>query len=188
MVKFKEIETKYFADNINLKDFKKFAKSLNPIKYIEASGFDYYFTKNNAFTRYRAGELHELTKKEQTTSKNNYIRTEINMRIVPETTEEKTLEKVTEFVAQDGYKFNFSIFKSCFIYYYTSFDLVYYIVFDSNMKEQGRFLEIEMLEDYPWESVEQVWSELLKIESQLAPLGIKPKNRITKSLYQMFKK
>jgi hypothetical protein len=188
MVKFTEVETKYHADNMHLKDFKKFAKSLNPIKYIEASGFDYYFTKNKSFTRYRAGDLHELTKKRQTDKANNYIRTEINMRIVPEDTEEKTLEKVTAFVAEDGYKFNFSIFKSCFIYFYPSFDLVYYIIFDSNMKEQGRFFEIEMLEDYPWESLEQVWEDLLKIEKQLAPLGIKPSNRINKSLFQMFKK
>lgn len=185
-----EIEFKYSADKIKLSDFKHLCNTLNPRSYVEASGYDFYYTKGakDPIGRYRAGDLNEITFKLPTSSKNNFIRRETNLRFMPEATVEKTAAKASEMMDILGYKFNFSIFKTCFIYYYNNFNLVYYIVSDADMVEQARFLEIEMLEDYPWESVQQAWSELMSIEKILKPLGIKSKTRLTKSLFQMFKK
>lgn len=182
--KFKEIETKYRVTNLSLSAFMKLAKSLNPKSYIEAAGYDYYYVNENGDAiRYRAGTLHELTVKKKTSDKNNFVRREVNQPIKP-----KSLDTVEAFCDMLGYKLNFSIFKVCFIYYFENFDLVYYVLQDDNLHEIDRFLEIEMFEDYPWISEDQAWTELLKVEAELKPLGITKANRIKKSLFEMFKK
>lgn len=183
-MQFKEVETKYRVSALKLQAFTDLATSLSPVKFIEAAGYDYYYVKDTTdFIRYRAGSLHELTVKKKLADKNNFIRTEINMGV-----KEQSLEIIEAFCASLGYKFNFSIFKTCFIYYYEHFDLVYYVVYDNNMKELDRFVEIEMLETYEWESPEAAWAKLLEIEQLMKPLGITPQSRIKKSLFEMLQK
>lgn len=187
MVKFTEIEFKYRAEDIKLSDFKKAALALLPVKILDVSGFDHYFTnKDNDFLRYRAGDKPELTMKKKLKDSNNYIRIEVNLGLDRTISKEKQTDVVTKFCDQLGYSPNFSIFKSCSIYFYDTFNLVYYAVYDDNMKELDRFIEIEMDEEYPWSSDTQAWDALTEIEQKLKPLGISPQARIKRSLFEMF--
>jgi adenylate cyclase class IV len=185
---FKEIETKYEVPNLKLTEFNALCQSLTPVKYIEAAGYDYYFTSPSDpsdFMRYRAGDRQELTRKRKTKLANNYVRDEWNLLLA----HGQPLSKIAGFCSSLGFpKLNFCIFKACFIYYFEKFDLVYYVVYDEDMKEVNRFLEIEMLEDYPWQSEEQAWQELENVETSLTSLGINSKNRVSESLFEMFRK
>ncbi len=184
-VNFMEVETKYRVPGLKLPLFRGMAESLKPKRYIEAAGYDYYYVKDgDEFIRYRAGDLHQLTIKKKTLEANNYVRHEVNLGLKPQ----DRRHTVDAFCAALGYKYNFAIFKSCFIYYFEEFDVVYYTVYDENMDEVERFLEIEMLEDYPWPSQEAAWARLLEIEHQLKPLGITPQSRVKRSLFEMFRK
>jgi len=182
---FTEIETKYDASEVSLQDFKNIIKD-NEIeikKRLLVSSFDsYYVDKNDQFIRYRYNEGHgELTIKRKTQEHHNFNRIEVNIPTAGDN--EKA---VTEFVSLLGYSHNFSIYKTCDIYWTDKVDLVYYVVYDKEFKELRRFIEIEALEDYPWESEEQVWNEITKYEKMLEPLGIKPQNRLRKSLFETF--
>lgn len=181
-----EVETKYRADKLKLSDFVELATSLNPKRYVETGGYDYYFVNKDGtdFCRFRAGDRYELTTKRKTVGDNNYVREEYNLLIAPG----EPLEKVAGFCRSVGYpSLNFKIYKSCFIYYYDTYDLVYYVVFDSDMRELDRFVEIEMLETYPWDNPKQAWAELVKIEESLSCIGISKDSRLNQSLFEMFR-
>lgn len=182
----KEIEYKYRVPDLRLTAFHEAGKALCPTSYIEASGTDYYFTnEHGSFVRYRAGDRQEFTTKYKTTSRNNYVRDEFNLLIG----KGQPLERIASFLTSVGYsRLNFQIFKSCFIYYYEKFDLVYYVVYDPDMKELDRFLEIEMLEDYPWKSEREAREYLAKVERGLNGLGAQPVNRESKSLFERYRK
>lgn len=186
-MKFTEVEYKYRVPALKLTGFHEIAKALIPVSYVEASGYDYYFTdpKGQDFVRYRAGDRQELTTKRKTSTTDNYVRDEFNLMIG----KGQTLERIAGFLGSLGYpRMNFCIFKSCFIYYFAKFDLVFYVVFDQDMKEVDRFLEIEMLEDYPWESEAEARAELNKIESTLGHLGATKTKRESKSLFERYRK
>lgn len=186
---FKEIETKYNAKKIKLKDFDTFCKSLNPVSEKQIGSYDYYYVKSETeFLRYRSGTKPELTIKRKTKAQNNYIRVEVNLPINPKTSENKRLKIVEAFCNGLGFFHNFVIYKTCHIYYYKNFNFVFYVVFDENLKEKARFIEIEMDEEYPWPNEATAWSELLKIEEKLKAFGITYKHRISESLYEMFRK
>lgn len=148
------------------------------------SSYDDYFTNNkDEFIRYRHGDdIGELTIKRKTTDLNNNNRVEVN---VP--TDGKSSTAITAFVGLLGYKKNFSIFKTCKIAFLEKAVIVYYVVYDENLNEKKRFIEIEASEQYNWSSEEEAWAEVMKYEKILAPLGITPKNRLKKSLFELFK-
>ena len=90
--KFLEIECKYNGDDINRIAFKDLAKSLNPKSFIYVESKDvYYVRQENEFLRYRmaaenkkGGEdehRSELTFKKKHIDQNNWVRTEVNLRI-----------------------------------------------------------------------------------------------------------
>ena len=188
-MKFKEIETKYSAVDIKLEDFKSLCKSLKPLKEKKVSSYDYYYTKSRKeFIRYRAGVRPELTVKKKTSDRNNYVRVEINLPLGSSLTATHTLETVEAFCAALGFNHNFTIYKTCQIYDYEAYNLVYYVVYDRKRKELARFIEIEMSEEYPWRTKTDAWSSLLKIEKKLKILGITNRHRISRSLYEMFRK
>lgn len=188
-MKFKEIETKYSADKIRLEDFKEFCIGLRPKSEKQASSYDHYYEKRlNEFLRYRAGLRPELTVKKKTKDKNNFVRTEINLPLDQDISEKKRMKIVDAFCGHLGFLHNFTIYKVCHIYYYDKFNLVYYIVFDENLQEQLRLIEIEMDEDYDWPSNAAAWRALLKIEKKFKKLGITKKDRINKSLYETLRK
>lgn len=183
---FFEIETKYRAQDIKLREFRKLAETLKPKKFKLAESYDHYFVRSEAdFIRFRAGTSPELTMKQKLNDKNNFIRTEVNLRI--EDQDEATVQK---FCSLLGYQPNFSIFKACWIYWYESFNIVYYIIYedDRRLKELDRFIEIEMSESKEWKDEGEAWDELVKIEKAMGQLGLSAQARIKKSLFEMFRK
>jgi adenylate cyclase class IV len=186
-MEFKEIEMKYDADEIKLEDFKKAILENNlPIsKHLLVSSYDAYFTNDkNEFIRYRfTADRGELTIKRKTSERSNIERVEVNI-----STDGDNLEAVTAFNELLGYHHNFTIYKTCDIYWTGKVDLVYYVVYDKEFKELRRFIEIEALESAEWESEEEAWKEISKYEKMLEPLGITPKNRLRKSLFEVFSK
>jgi adenylate cyclase class IV len=181
---FKELETKYYADDIDMADFIKLVQPLNPTWMMVSSYDDYFVNDSDEFIRYRYHEhMGELTIKRKTTGANNNNRVEVN---VP--TDGKSGAAIEAFASLLGYKKNFSIFKTCKIAFLEKAVLVYYIVYDENLNEKKRFIEVEAKEDYAWASEEEAWAMVVQYEDMLAPLGISAKNRLKKSLYEMFKK
>lgn len=185
--KYLEIETKYRADSLSLTDFVEFCASRNPERVVNASGFDYFYESSKdpgAFCRHRIGlDSNQLTFKRKLADNNNYIRTEHNLDL-----RGANREQVAALCQEFGYSHNFSLYKNCFVYAYENYTLVFYIVYDEDLHELGRFIEIEMKEDYPWESEEQAWSQLLVFEKLLKPLGISPQARVKRSLFELYKK
>lgn len=179
-----EIETKYRADEIDLSSFMAYCQERGPDKYIMASGWDHFFdsSKIEGFARHRVGaDFNQLTYKRKTTDKNNYVRQEDNLDLLPSV----TAAQVTSFLGKFGYKHNKSIFKNCFIYKYPTSTLVYYAIYSESLKEIGRFIEIEMAEDYAWTSENQAWQALLEIEKNCWSIGLSPQGRMKKSLYEL---
>lgn len=181
-----EIESKYNAKEIALTDFIAFCTaSFVSSKFVQASGYDHFYSSDKddtQFGRYRVGpDFVQLTVKTKTQANNNYIRQEDNLEFKEPVSE----DRVRSFFAKFGYEYRQTIFKNCFIYKYPTFTMVYYVIYTKDMNEIGRFLEIEMCEDYPWESEEQAWDALLSVEKQCRPLGIIPQARIKKSLYEI---
>ncbi len=181
---FKELETKYYATNIGMDDFVKLVQPLNP-EWVMVSSYDDYFTNNSdEFIRYRYHDtMGELTIKRKTQDTNNNNRVEVNLP-----TQGKSSKAVEAFVDLLGYKLNFSIFKTCKIAFLEKAVLVYYVVYDQNLNELQRFIEVEANEKYPWTSEQEAWDEVVKYEKMLEPLGITPKHRLRKSLFELFKK
>lgn len=182
---FKEIEYKYDADSMEMQKFVDLMETFSIKKKMMVSSYDDYFTDSSGnFIRYRHHDGRgELTIKRKLNDKNNNERLEVN---VP--TSGDNLKTVSAFVDLLGYKHNFGIFKTCKIYWVDRVVLVYYVVYDSNLKELRRFVEIEADEDLQWESEQHAWDEIAKYEKLLEPLGITPKNRLRKSLFEIFRK
>ena len=184
-MKFKEIETKYAADDKSMQDFIDLVVPMNPVKTMLVSSYDDYFVnKNDNFIRYRYTDDHgELTIKYKTTDKNNNERIEINLPTAGD-----NLSHVAEFCKHLGYNWNFGIYKTCKIYWVDHMVLVYYVVYDKEMKELRRFIEIEADEEHDWESEQVAWDKVVEYEKLLQPLGITPQNRLKKSLFEIFYK
>lgn len=183
---FKEIEFKYDADDISMAKFITIVEALGKInKKMMVSSYDDYFTDvNSNFIRYRYTDGRgELTIKRKTTEKNNNERVEVN---VP--TAGDNFNAVEAFVDLLGYKHNFGIYKTCKIYWLDNVVLVYYVVYDKEMKELRRFIEIEADEEFNWTTEQDAWDHVSKYEKLLEPLGITSRNRMRKSLYEIFKK
>ncbi len=185
----KEVEFKYRADSIKLTDFIEFAKSRGPVRYIEASGFDYFYDSprdETGFYRMRIGpDMFQLTYKRKTTSQNNFVRDEDNLDIQRVTT---TKEQVEKHIGRHGYEFNRSIFKSCFVFKYDLYTLVYYVCYDTDMQELGRFIEIEMSEEHSWPNEQEAYNNLVVLEKLCKSIGLTPQARVKKSLFELYKK
>lgn len=186
-IEFKEIEFKYKADDISLEAFSSFCKN-EPYKFVLAAGYDHFYSCKDfseSFCRHRVGpDKNELTFKRKTADKNNFVRTEHNIELSPSVSEEQVAALCNEF----GYKHNVSIYKDCFVYKYFNHTFVYYICYNLEMKELGRFVEIEMDENYPWETEEQALNELTMLEKKFHQFGVSPQSRVKRSLFEMFRK
>lgn len=183
---FKEIEYKYDAAEIKMEKFEELMATLPaPRKKMMVSSYDDYFTDAaDNFIRYRYTDGRgELTIKRKLSEKNNNERIEVN---VP--TAGDNLKTVTAFCDLLSYRHNFGIFKTCKIYWIDKVVLVYYVVYDKELKELRRFIEVEADEDLEWATEQEAWDEVAKYEKHLEPLGITPKNRLRKSLFEIFKK
>lgn len=186
--KFSEIETKYRADDITLTKFHEFCKERPNLKsYVTAFGPDHFYAKvsdTDSFCRHRVGaDMNQLTFKRKTSDANNFIRTEHNLNL-----NNITVEQVAALVKEFGYDYNTSIQKVCFVYKYDFYTLVYYFCYDLDMQELGRFVEIEMCEDYKWANQQDAWDQLVAMERLCKPLGLTPQCRIKRSLFELFRK
>ena len=146
------------------------------------------------FMRYRRpshgldGNRQELTTKyQQEGVKNNVQREEKNIRV--DNTPEDT---VKSYVKDIGYKLNFSIWKTCHIYNFVDATLVFYSVYDTTngkASKMDNFVEIEVDEDLvATMTEEQAWAVITKYEKAIEGIGINAKNRLRKSLFQMYRR
>lgn len=184
-MKFKEIETKYNAEDMPYSVFEEFCQSRNPDHFILASGYDHFYDKkgdSTSFFRHRMGsDMNQLTFKKKTEAKNNFVRDEFNCDV------SMTRDEVKAFVGALGYEYNTSIFKTCFVFSYDFYVLSYYICYSLDMKEMDRFVEIEMREDKDFGSDEDAWTHLLVLEKLGKEIGLNPKGRIKRSLFEIYR-
>jgi len=185
-LEFREIEFKYRADNVTLTDFDdamiKYAPSFEKI---EVSSWDIYYSNGtDTFLRLRKGSRPELTLKTKQGT-NNINRREINISLQGEQE-----NAISNLCTDLGFIHNFTINKYCAIYNYDLFNTVYYTVYNTNMEEIGRYIEIEFKE----EEIERVGIEeslqiMRDVEKEiLEPLGITYRNRLNKSLYEIYRR
>lgn len=188
---FREIETKYDASEITLKDFINLIELKYKVnKRLLVSSHDEYFTdKDDNFLRYRHRKDHgELTIKRKLDNNNNNKRVEVNLPM-----DGNSILAVTQFSELLGYKHNFCVYKTADIYWVdgafgnTPMVICYYVVYNEEFKEQRRFIEIEADEDFQWESEERAWAAVESFERDFEQLGITSRNRLKKSLFEMFK-
>lgn len=182
-----EIEFKYLA-KVKLSQFKQFCEVRKPIKYQIISGYDRFFSKPSepdSFYRHRVNtNENQLTFKRKTTKTDNFIREEHNIDLPLNVSE----EKIEALCRINGYVYDTTIFKNCFIFNYSDHTLVYYVCYDSELRELGRFIEIEMKEDYAWTSEQEAFNSLLALERLCKAVGLSPDNRVNKSLFEMYRK
>ena len=190
-----EFECKYRTDEITRVPFKKIAANIEGLKlngFIYAEGPDRYYipsTKIDAsFARYRKA-AHEkkptecLTFKQRLSTKGSYKRKEPNW-IVTGT----PLSEIEAGLDMNRYKFNFEIYKYCDIYRFSDATIVFYTVIDEGDAHTS-FIEIEVDEaTISKRTEEEAWAVIRKYEAILEPLGITYKNRMQKSLFDLFKK
>lgn len=186
-MQYREIEFKYNADSISLAAFTEFCKNRQPSKTLDISGYDYFFENTKvpgAFCRHRVGpDTNQLTFKRKTSDANSNIRTEHNIDL-----DGTSIDQVQALVAEFGYEYNTKIFKSCFIYWFEYYVLSWYVCYDSDMKELGRFMEIEAREDYSWKTEQEAWDSIVAMEKFCKSLGISHQSRIKRSLFELYKK
>lgn len=186
MNEYSELEFKYKADGIGFSTFIDLMESLSYKNYADASSWDHYYTnKTNVdeFIRYRVSDKPELTIKRKTNQNNNWNRVEVDLPLA--SNNKKTVDT---FVNLLGYEHSKSIYKSCFIYWLEYINFVYYIVYDSNMTEKGRFIEIEFNKGKLPEHLDKVSDQLKYGQEVLVKLGLSPQNRLKKSLFEIFVK
>lgn len=183
-----ELEFKYSADDIKLSDFTAFAESMIPERRLEVASWDYYYSAPAnlpfEFMRFRNGPSPELTIKMKTEGKNNNNRFELDLPLSTKVAD----WMIKKFVDLLGFKENFRVYKYCDIYWFQNLDIVYYIIYDVNMKELGRRIEIEARKDYPFKSSEEALQEVKGMEMTMAAIGITPQKRMKKSMWENFRK
>lgn len=184
-MKFKEIEFKFGAENISFGDFSDIVESLKPSKHTIVSSYDDFFVNaNDEFIRYRHNNnTQELTIKRKTSNYNNVERIEVNMSILPQ-----DFSTINAFVELLGYTHNFRIYKTAKIYWIDNVVICYYIVYDENMYELNRFIEIEANENMEFNNELEAWETIRYYEEKLKSIGINSKKRLRKSLFEMYKK
>jgi len=189
---FTELEYKYDASNVKLSDFQKFIDGLKEDhdyqKLQEASSWDMYYVSSdnpNSFMRFRNGESPELTIKEKTVDSNNWERFELDLPLDGRRITEVTVDKFTSYL---GYFLSRKIFKSCFIHWFNLVNYVYYTVYNDEMVEIGRYIEVEINKDKVPELQETAISLLKSHEKALAQLGLNHNNRMKRSLFEIYVK
>jgi adenylate cyclase class IV len=183
-----ELEFKYDGADIKRSKFVEFAQANSPVKRVEVSGWDYYYSGTGLpfeFIRFReGGDVNELTIKMKKEEKNNNSRFELDLPLGSKA----ALWMIEKFVGLFGFSENFRVFKYCDIYWFEKVDIVFYIIYNKDMNEVGRRVEIEARKDYPFKSAEEGLAEVKAMEAKMADIGISPQMRMKKSMWEQFKK
>ena len=188
MNEFSELEYKYNAEDIKLKDFKSLMSGLNIFKTKDVSSWDHYFTNginDEEFVRFRESDDPELTIKRKTKQNNNWERVEVDL---PIDSQRPHLSSINKFLELLGYQPKKSIYKNCFIYWLDYINFVYYIVYDENMEELGKFIEVEFNKNKLPIHSDKVVDQLKYGQEVLTNLGLTSQNRLKKSLYEIYVK
>jgi hypothetical protein len=185
-----EFEFKYDATGVKLGKFKAFAEKHDPLRFIEVASWDTYYankdTKSNIeFMRFRQGPSPELTIKSKLNENNNNKRIEIDLPLDNHRLNESVVKAYCDSM---GFEENFRLYKVCFIYFYEKVDIVYYISYNEEMKEVGRYVEVEARKDVAFDTSEEAWDAVIQFEQKLAYLGITPQNRMKKSQWEINRK
>lgn len=195
---FTEFETKYRTEPHQLIKFKQLmnaAPEEKKLLYVE--GPDYYYVKpgfDDAFARYRkpaygldGGRCEVTIKVKPKGAKNNIIRKELNWRV--DNTPQESVEEGLELL---GFKFNFSIYKTCQIYFFQDATVVFYTVYDITEGAPSKtdtFIEIEVKEEGLSDMTENAaWAVIEKYEKLLAPLELSAQKRLRRSLFEMYRR
>lgn len=203
-----EFETKYRVEDHQLIQFKQIVESTPGEKdFIYVEGPDYYYLRpewwfknmpqydpSGTFVRYRKPSYgldngkRQVTKKYKPKDAKNSIKRDERNIDVAKTPEETILGDFEN----EGLTFNFSIVKNCHIYNFEDATLVFYTVYDTTdgkPKKTDSFMEIEVNEEKIKHMTEQeAWDVITKYEKILEPLGISAKNRLRRSLFEMYKR
>jgi len=198
-MKFKEVEFKYYGLRISKNAFCELIEGFLPNSSIERPAYpsqgqapiDYYFSdkKTSRFMRWRqgqdnnSGDLWELTSKIKTNSHDNNIREEINIPLV---SKDMSFDKASAFSLMHGLEHDFSIRKDVQVYWLDRVVFSRYTTFDIEGAMLDTFIEIEANEEFPWTDEKAAFDEIVYWESKLSPLGVKPEDRITKSLFELY--
>jgi adenylate cyclase class IV len=186
---FKELEYKYDANDISLSSFLDCISKMSPVKRVDVSSWDYYYTPTDLtikdeFIRFRQADSPELTIKRKTKNSNNWERVEVDL---PLDSQRLSKTSVDAFTSLLNYQENTKIYKTCFIYWFENVNVVYYIVYDKDMKERSRFIEIEVNKEKV-KDLADPFVQLKELETKLGELGIKSNNRLKRSLFEIFVK
>ena len=182
-----EIEQKYNASAISPESFRNFCSERAPLDSFVVSGYDIFYSHpadTNSFFRYREGYREaELTFKKKLSDDNNVMRIEHNLPLAG-----ISVDRAKGFCKDMGYEFNSAIFKINIVYQYPHHAMVYYVCYDTRLVELGRFIEVELSENYNWESEDKAKSVLQNIEKHCIQLGLTPLNRVKESLFELFRR
>jgi len=192
--KYEEFETKYSSEANLETRFKHHVMATCEVKdFLYCEGPDEYFTKpgTNRFKRFRHATFPKGLRKEVTTkvkpdgAKTNISRVEKNLRVT-----DNDDQLIRETILDDGFEHDFTIWKSCHIYYVPEGTLVYYCVVDTTPGtkfNEEYFIEIEVDEDLIDSiSTEEAKTIIRKYEEILAPLGVNYQKRLRQSLYERY--
>jgi len=192
--KYEEFETKYSVDASLETRFKMHVSTqCGMTKFFYCEGPDEYFTLRgtNKFKRFRHATFPENLKKEVTTkrkpdgAKTNISRVEKNLVVT-----QNDDKLIRETIIDDGYEFDFTIWKSCHIYSNHEVTLVFYCVVDTTPGtkfNEEYFVEIEVDEELiDTITTEDAKAIIRKYETLMAPLGINYQKRLDKSLYERY--
>ena len=186
---FHEVEVKFRVDEGKRNDWKQLVESFDGIKeFIYVESDDIYYVKDEEFLRHRFSnhkkdKRAELTYKAKTKDGDNIIRKEVNVRV-----DANDVATVKEFCESLGFQRNFKIGKYVDIYKFEDATLPFYTVITEDGKRET-FIEIEVDEEKLHGLTEdEAWDIIKKYEEKLAPLEITHKNRLRKSLFEMYRR
>jgi len=187
-----EFECKYKTEEAKLIQFKKVIETVEGLKsFLYVQGGDTYYTTKMeteaSFARYRKAEFEKnpkawLTFKKRLVKGSSYKRKEPNIVVTG-----TPIHEIEAALEMHGYKKNFEIYKFCHIYKFADATLVFYTVVDDTDKHSS-FIEIEVDEATISNLTEEdAWVVIRKYEEYLELMGISYKNRLQKSLFDMFR-
>ena len=182
MSKFHEVEFKYDASNIDMGQFRDAVYLWFDVKReVTISGYDDYYTSGTQYLRHRYNaDKAELTVKRRHTAASTAVRDEVDVKIG-----EGQAREVGELAKLLGYQHDFTIYKTCQIYFLADVNIVYYIVYTASMQERGRIVEIEANKDYTGDSLEAI----VKAERLLGVNFldyISESNRLNKTMHELY--
>jgi adenylate cyclase class IV len=191
--KFTEFELKYRTEVNKIIKFQRLVEEKYGPMTLFCSGPDDYYThaSTKKFKRFRHATYPPGCKKEITTktkpdgAKNNISRIEKNLDV-----SRNDDELIRHTIQDDGYVYDFSIWKMCTIYKLNDVTLVWYVVVDTTpgaKYSEDHFVEIELDEDLSSSlTEEEAWQIVERYERLLAPIGVNAHKRIRKSLYELY--